>query len=431
MAYGSRDYKLYYMIFTAVYLITGLGTLGVYFSIYEQCKAVCPVASQLDLTTDVGYETRAGLDEKYLLPKMRWPVGNATPSVTTATNRLDTAGGLYAADGEPHHIGLFTHMFACNMTERLGGPDWYNKTIKEQWTAARAAGRGDSLSAEGDGAKTDYWPEGLTFAWEDKPNLCYVCCDPTYVTEYKRCRPSVTKNAPFVPCETATTCESGFKPATNFPIPSSYGNSNLMTMAHMFLAIAYILLGVFSGAVTAGFCVYEKKYELDFKEENMSTCDRLCGCLAKGGPFFMRYINLGLLALIGFEVMTVTSGTCYDAHDQFGNFTFYNLMQANVFAVAALCVTMCGAGTWFRSNYHMDPAFHSPPQNPDPVYHGRSTLDLCCHDCYCSMPKNICCPCGCCYENDEDGMSCGGCECGEAIKKIIRNLCWCFRTFSP
>ena len=420
---------MYYLIFTTVYLLTGLATLLVYLNIYEQCKPVCPVASQADLASPSSYEDRAGMDEKYLLPKMAWPVANATPSVTTAENRLDTAGGAQAVAGISHHIALYTHMFACNMTERMGGADWYNRSVNEQWKAAKAAGRGEAIgNASG---QSDYWPRGLIFSWETTPNICYVCCDPAYVLKFKRCRPSVKQNSPFVPCETATTCESGFKPATNFPIPPSYGNSDLMTMAHLFLALAYLLLGFFSAMVTAGFCVYERKYELDFKEENMSTCDRLCGCLAKGGPFFMRYINLALLALIAFEVMTVTSGTCFDAHDQFGNFTFYDLMQANVFAVAGLCVLMCGTGTWFRSNYPMDPAFHSPPNNPNPLYHGRSVWDLCCHDCFCILPKNICCPCGICYEDPEDGMSCGGCETSQAMKKIIRNICWCFRTFSP
>ena len=117
------------------------------------------MASQADLTTRVPYENRAGLDEKYLLPNMRWPVGNATPSVTTATNRFDTAGGLYAAKGMPHHIGLFTHMFSCNMTERLGGVDWYNKSIKEQWEAARAAGRGDPLPSADGGRSCRQWSD--------------------------------------------------------------------------------------------------------------------------------------------------------------------------------------------------------------------------------------------------------------------------------
>ena len=210
MAYGSLNYLNYYRFLYIQYFSIGMIVLLMWSGIQSQCRSVCPVASRADLALRVAYEDRTGLDNKYLLPGMPWPDINGSMRVHTARSRIDLEPGAapmpyqYRTNGRDknYFVGVYTDMFACNLTEALGS-GWWNSSVSvaQQWQTATAAGS-DNTSG--------YWGARRTFPWESTPSVCYVCCDPVYIDSHKRCRPSVTKVSPFMPCSDATQCEVSF-----------------------------------------------------------------------------------------------------------------------------------------------------------------------------------------------------------------------------
>jgi hypothetical protein len=428
-AYGSAMYLNYYRALYLIYFGVAILYTSVWASISNQCKGVCPVASFADLTSPSSYESRSGYDQTYLLPGIRWPVeqnASAGPVVThTARNRLDLAKCKAGPDGDRCSDTVlppvYTHYFSCNLTSALGEYWWDNISTQDQWIAASTAGAGQTDLAE----NQNYWGKDTKFVWESRKSACYVCCDPAHMVKTSKCRPSITSVAVYTFCGTSSECQSGFKPASDFPIPQNMQWATFQADILLILGLAYAAVGLFSGVIACGYSVYAGKYELDFKEDNLTLSDKCCGALAKNGPWLMRLINIGMLFLTIFQIYSLTTNTCFDGHDQFGNYGYFDTMAVVISFVSALFFVTCIAGTIFRASTDPDPAFYNPSPNPDPSLHGRSVIDLCCHDAYCQRP------CFCCTEDPRDSCECGGCKCWAATCLIKRQCCWLYVCCGP
>ena len=426
-AYGSAMYLNYYRVLYTMYFCVAIAYLAVYASISDQCRGVCPVSSFTDLTTPALHENRLGLDQQYLLSDMKWPLAiNKTAGETevprTAGSRLDLAD-CSTRDPNPSRCSdtvlpaIYTHYFACNLTADLGEYWWDNKTTSQIWNAASKAGAG--------GSNPHYWGAGRKYLFDKRESACFICCDPKYMTEKSRCRPSVTSVSVYTFCTTASECQSGFKPAAQFPVPPRMIWATFQADVLLILGVAYAAVGFFSAVVACGYSVYSGKYELDFKEDNLTISDKCCGALAKNGPWLMRLINIGMLVLTIFQIYSLTTLTCFDGHDQFGNFTYFDTMFGVISFVSAIFFLTCIGGTYFRATTDPDPAFYDPPPNPDPTLHGRSCIDLCCHDAYCDKP------CMCCKEDPRQQCECGGCKIWAAICLMKRRCCWAYTSCGP
>ena len=425
-AYGSAKYLNYYRVLYLIYFGVAILYTSVWGAISAQCKGVCPVASFVDLKSPSSYETRVGYDQKYLLPGMTWPVPqNASngPVVTqTAKNRLDLSD---CSEGDKCSDtvlpGVFTSYFACNLTAALGEFWWDNITVEEQWNAASKAGAGLTDLPE----NQHYWGKDTTYLFESRPSSCYICCDPSHMTKNSRCRPSITNVQVYTFCKTSSECQSGFKPAAQFPTPGNFIWATFQAQILLILGIAYFVVGLFSFIISCGYSIYAGKYELDFKEDNLTMSDKCCGALAKNGPWLMRLVNIGMLALTVFQIYSLSTNTCFDGHDQFGNYTYFDTMTLVISFVSALFFLMCIGGTIFRGTTDPDPAFYNPAPNPDPSLHGRSVCDLCCHDAYFHRP------CCCCTEDPRDSCEFGGCKIYAAACLIKRQCCWFYVCCGP
>jgi hypothetical protein len=424
-AYGSAMYLNYYRVLYILYFAVAVLYMAVWGAISAQCKGVCPVASVTDLTTSTYYEDRGGYDPTYLLPAIAWPLKqNATnPNrvTKTAENRLDLADCAEDRCSDTVLPGVYTHYFACNLTAAMGNFWWDNISTTDQWQAASDAGAGNT-AVEGN---EHYWGKGREFWNHKRKSECYICCDPSYMAERSLCRPSVTSVEVYTFCKTPSECQSGFKPATDFPVPQVMVWATFQGSVLLYLGIAYAIVGLLSAIVACGYSVYSGKYELDFKEDNLTLSDKCCGALAKNGPWLQRLMNSGMLILTIFQIYSLSTKTCFDGHDQFGNYTYFDTMNLVIIFVSALYFLTCLFGTWFRGTTDPDPAFYNPEANPDPILHGRSVVDLCCHDAYCKKP------CRCCTVEPRDSCECGGCKCWAAFCKMKRGCCWAWVSCGP
>ena len=276
MAYGSAKYLNYYRALYLIYFGVAILYIAVWASIADQCKGVCPVASVTDLTTMVDYEKRAGYDETYLLPSIVWPFeqnsSNPKHVVKTAKNRLDLADCIGDARCSDTPLpGVYTHYFSCNLTEQLG-PFWYdNVSATDQWKAASTAGKGQTELA----SNQNYWGKNRPYRWDPNyPSKCYICCDKAYMAEKSICRPSITSVDVYTFCKTSSECASGFKPAAEFPVPQVMIWATFQGDVLLYLGIAYAVVGFVSSIVACGYSVYSGKYELDFKEDNLTLSDK-------------------------------------------------------------------------------------------------------------------------------------------------------------
>jgi hypothetical protein len=427
-AYGSAKYLNYYRCLYIMYFAVAILYMAVWADISSQCKGVCPVASVTDLTARPTYEDRSGYDPRYLLPGIIWPLKqNASdPNVTvvtrTASNRLDLADCDEDRCSDTVLPAVYTHYFACNLTKAFenepGGEQWWdNITTTKQWEAASNAGNGIT--------NENYWGKGRKYVWDKRESSCYICCDPRYMDQKSKCRPSITSVTVFTYCKTSSECQSGFKPAPEFPVPPVMIWATFQGEVLLYLGIAYVVVGFFSFIVAWGYSVYSGKYELDFKEDNLSTYDKCCGALAKNGPWVMRLLNTGMFVLTIFQIFSLSTKTCFDGHDQFSNYDYFDVMNAVIIIVSAIYFLTCLFGTWFRGTTDADPAFYTPEENPDPILHGRSVIDLCCHDAYWINP------CRCCTEEPRDSCECGGCKVWAACCLIKRRCCWAYVSCGP
>ena len=411
MAYGSKYYMYYYAVQGIFYCAVGVYGFFIYFGFKDQCFSVCPVAAVKDLQLAKGYDSRYQLDGFKIDRNQRGAYGEKEAS----------AGRLPV---------IYTHYFACNLSDVFGSPHWWNSTHPayqpptEVWKAAVKVSTGKGGEPVPSGYFASHAPSfyGLnrSFWWEkdewltsdprdDVTSLahgakskCYVCCDPAYLATKQRCRPSISSVTVHTWCNSESQCESGFRAAPDFPTPTNMSAREMLNTFCFILALAYFGQGTMCVVVSIGFRAYADKYEQDFNEENLSVCDKFLGTISKQGPNLNRIVNsvVMFISIFGF-FLTSWYRSCEDAHDQFGVKSYLYMVNIYFISVLVLFIFSCVAGTAFRQHFIPDPAFYKPDETAsDEIYgvpalelvsNGRTTACICR---YLRKCKKLYCACG-------------------------------------
>jgi len=130
-----------------------------------------------------------------------------------------------------------------------------------------------------------------------------------------------------------------------------------------------------------GLAAYQGKYEDDFNIEKLSTQERILGLFAKRLPLFNRILNTLTIFMIILGVLVALSNkVCIEAHDQFGQKTYYPTLETFTITVLTIFCCTCIGGTIFRLRFTQDTAFLLPDEVPEDDVYGKSCGELCCQE---------------------------------------------------
>ena len=382
MAKGSQQFSTYYMIQFVIYLAVGIMGVAIFASISPQCKPLCPVASAGDLALNSN-------DRDNKMYGMQ-ATADATPA---------------SSGGAPDE---YTYYYSCNMSEALGSPNWWNASGEAEVAKIWETAVTQSANSDFIGSKVYfYWENSTAGLWDTGENSrkitlstgpvqvkskCYVCCDPAFMATNKRCMPTISGAVAYAWCATPSSCASGFMPVQSFPTPPDISLRVLANAQLLILGIFYCLQALMCLSIYFGVKRFEEKYEEDFEGQNMNFWDGICGFFAKRSPLINRVINTLTIFIICIGILvSLTNRVCVDAHDQFGQKTYYPTL--NFFIICVLCVfcSTCAYGTYFRYMHVNDTIFYLPYQSESDSTYGKNATELCCEE-----KRPIACVCKCC-----------------------------------
>jgi hypothetical protein len=373
MANGSKCFALYYLVQIFVYFGVGLAGIIVFFDISEQCKPLCPVAAEDDLAA-VGYD-------------------RDNPLFNFVAQNGDAPAGTGKAPRQ------YTYYYACNMTAAMGTPNWWNKSGEAAKYKVWETAVKQSASPSFLGANAYFrWENATSGLWENSKensrtitlrdgteyyvkSKCYMCCDPQHMEMNNVCKPDVRGSAVYTWCATASMCASGLMPVPSFPTPPDISLRSLANLNMLLVGCSYITQSILCMLIYCGLAVYGGKYEEDFNIPNLSTSERIWGLFAKRLPLFNRILNTLTIGMIVLGVLVALSNeVCVEAHDQFGQKTYYPTLETFTITVLTIFCCTCVGGTIFRLRFTQDTAFLLPDLAPDDDVFGKTCGELCCQE---------------------------------------------------